>query len=449
MHSKKMSREEALNIVSKASLYGNLGLFIGAGMSMAILNDERNKIALSWKELINDCAKYFDIDIKSDINIEGKSYPEIASEIAMKISTKKGIQYQSAVNELKENIANITCWYPESSHRERFGKIIQNIDPNWIITTNYDLIIECLLTGNCISLGPNDQLISPKGLIPVYHLHGTRTNPNSIIITQEDYIGLFRHNQYRQQKLSLSIKESTTLIIGYGLGDVNVLTALDWAKNVYSDQRINYPHDIIQLLYTQDPKDLPYRDKNEILIIEFNDLASILEDISSLITKEKKSEESETEALNGINDILKDCRENHIKNFIDDPKFRIGVIKILAEYDIKLISGFLVFFSKSIEETWNRSIPNGAFDAYNQNLIILLDLIENIELSKFPPALLESVAYNLNSVSSYIGKNIGQSYKANNTWESRKKYIPSLTKIELINISNARKYEGIKRLLNA
>ncbi len=51
-------------------------------------------------------------------------------------------------------------------------------------------------------------------------MHGIRTSPNSIIISQEDYISLFRPNQYRQQKLSLSIKESTTLIIGYGLGDV-------------------------------------------------------------------------------------------------------------------------------------------------------------------------------------------------------------------------------------
>jgi len=48
------------------------------------------------------------------------------------------------------------------------------------------------------------------------------------IIVQEDYVGQFRPTEYRQIKMALMIKESTMLIIGYGLGDVNVLTALDW-----------------------------------------------------------------------------------------------------------------------------------------------------------------------------------------------------------------------------
>src|SRR5690606_37386099 len=199
---------------------------------------------------------------------------------------------------------SLTSWYPEKQQRETYGKILRDIAPGWIITTNYDLIIECLLTGKCLSLGPSDQLISPQNLIPIYHLHGIRTNPDSIIISQEDYISLFRPNQYRQQKLSLSIKESTTLIIGYGLGDVNVLTAVDWTKNVYSNQRINYPHEIIQLLFTDNPKGEPYRDRNDILIIEFKDLKTILTEIAELILEERNLEIENDKKLDALNVIF-------------------------------------------------------------------------------------------------------------------------------------------------
>lgn len=443
----KISRDEALGLISKSSIYGNLGLFIGAGMSMAILNSEWKKVALSWKELIYKSAEEFGINLTEEVKTDGLSYPEIASEIAKKISTNEKINYKSAIKKLKEKIANLTSWYPEKEQREIFGKIIEDIDPYWIITTNYDLIIECLLTGKCLSLGPNDQLISPQNLIPVYHLHGIRTNPNSIIISQEDYISLFRPNQYRQQKLSLSIKESTTLIVGYGLGDVNVLTAVDWSKYVYSNQRINYPHEIIQLLYTDNPRKNPYRDRNDILIIEFKDLQTILTEIAELIIQEKLIEQENERKLHILNDIFQNPNKENIDKFIDNKEFRKSVIDEISHNNIKLISGFLELFSRAIDETWVRAQPSGAFEAYDENLIILLDIIENIELTKLPPALLESIAYNLDSVSYYIGKNIGQSRAAYNSWQKRKGNIPIDMKTELLNIARARNYYNLKKIL--
>ena len=156
---KKISRTEVFKLIAKSSIYGNLGLFIGAGMSMSILNDDWTEVALSWKQLIYKCAEEFNINLKEDIKTDGLSYPEIATEIAKIISTKNSCSYQIAIEKLKIKISELTSWYPESEKRAEYGKILEDINPNWIITTNYDLIIECLLTGKCLSLGPNDQLI--------------------------------------------------------------------------------------------------------------------------------------------------------------------------------------------------------------------------------------------------------------------------------------------------
>lgn len=441
-----MTRQEGLKLISKSAIYGNLGLFIGAGMSMAILNSEWETVALSWKELIHKCAAEFKIDLKNEIKTEGLSYPEIASELAKLVAANEEIDYQTAIYKLKEKIAVLTCWYPEKDARNDYGKILENIDPAWIITTNYDLIIECLLTGKSISLEPSEQLVSPQNLIPIYHLHGIRTNPRSIIISQEDYISLFRPNQYRQQKLSLSIKESTTLIIGYGLGDVNVLTAVDWCKNVYSEQRISYPHDIIQLLYTDNPAPNPYRDRNDILIIEFNNLKSILSEIAELINSESVLRDEQEIKLQKLNAILQNPTEEDVKKFIDDEDFRKGIIENIAENGVSLISGFMELFSKAVDETWVRAEPKGAFSAYKENLDLILDILEKIELSNIPPALFEALAYNLDKVAYYVGTSYGESRAAHRLWISRKDNIPKATMQELKYLAKSRNYYKIKNL---
>ncbi len=153
-----------------------------------------------------------------------------------KLLQKKCVSFNASLQELKQEIAALTSWYPTDEQREKYSKYLEAFEPSWIVTTNYDLVIETLLTGRSTALGPNDPLSAPKGVVPVFHLHGVRTNPEEIIIAQEDYITLFRPGEYRQMKLALTIKESTTLLLGYALGDVNVLTALDWSRNVFLER---------------------------------------------------------------------------------------------------------------------------------------------------------------------------------------------------------------------
>jgi len=47
------TRTEVLTFISKSASYGNLGLFVGAGFSKAVLNDPM-KIALSWESYWNN-----------------------------------------------------------------------------------------------------------------------------------------------------------------------------------------------------------------------------------------------------------------------------------------------------------------------------------------------------------------------------------------------------------
>lgn len=184
------SREDVLNFLSESSVFGNLGLFIGAGFSKAVMNNGFDQIALSWDQLLERASDKLEVDYK-DIWKEGVGYPDVASSICVKYSEEKGGSYKEALSKLKREITMLTSWYPDKENRDNFSKYLDSLNPSWVITTNYDLIIESLMTGQCIPLGPDESLSAPRGQVPIYHLHGIRTNPEGIIISQEDYVSLF------------------------------------------------------------------------------------------------------------------------------------------------------------------------------------------------------------------------------------------------------------------
>ncbi|WP_313515616.1 SIR2 family protein [Sphingobacterium sp.] len=443
---KDILRNEVFEYIADSSNYGNLGLFIGAGMSKAIMNDDWDSPALSWGELLDICQKKLDIP-DSHINRDGNSFSNIASQLAKEYSKIHSLDYYSSLSNLKQIIADTTCWYPDPNQRLFYEPILLGINPSWIITTNYDLIIENILNGKCVTLGPDDQLISRKDLIPVYHLHGLRSIPESIVISEEDYISLFRPNQYRQQKLPLLLKESTTLFIGYGLGDFNVLTALDWVQNVYSKNNYNFPNKYIQLLFVENPRENAYLAHNGVIVLEFNNLAAILDEIANFVKEEKKKYLEQQIELTTLNEWFSEIDDKSISNFIDDKDLRLTILEIVMEADHGLVSGFYEFFQRVMDECWLRTRPNGAFNKYSDLLDVLIDILVKMQYSTIPPALFQTIAHNMERVAYYVENKIGKSYDAFGLWNKRCTEIPSQTLSELNLIAKVRRYYDLKRIL--
>jgi hypothetical protein len=441
------SKQDVYKYISSSASYGNLGLFVGTGFSKAVLNDDDNQIALSWGELLEKVCDKFDIDYNA-IAKDRLGYPEIATKICLAYADKSGKTYDQALSEVKRRVSSLTSWYPNDKNREEFWAYFEHLSPAWVITTNYDLVIESLLTGKSIPLGPNDQLTNPKDVIPVYHLHGIRTNPEEIVISQEDYVSLFRPNEYRQIKLALTLKESTVLLLGYGLGDVNVLTALDWSKNVFKGGTVDFPQDVIQVLRKTNPNVTPYRDRNGILIVETDEIRHFFNEYVEVRKEEIVKEVNITKSLTNIQKMLNAPTQEIIKEFIDDIDFRNTLIQVLSSSPIYLASGFISFLDKCLTETWVRSEPKSAFEGYNQNLGLLLDILTGFSTKNIPPALFQTSAYGLERVAYYVGTNSGESWAAARTWDNRKSEISADMVKELKDIANQYSYIRLKQLLN-
>jgi hypothetical protein len=444
----KISKKKILKTISESSDFGNLGLFVGAGFSKAVLNGGIRNIALSWGELLEKASR--EMSIKYDeIDIGGIGYPEVASKMCELHSAQNNIGFSKSLSKLKEEISALTSWYPEKECREKYSKYLNGLLPNWIITTNYDLVLESLFTGKCLPLSPNESMCAPKGIVPIYHLHGIRSSPDSIVISQEDYVSLFRPNEYRQIKLALTMKESTVLLLGYGLGDVNVLTALDWSKNVFSSSDENYPNKVIQVVRKENPSTKAYKDHNGILIYEVNDLDDFFEDFSEENQKYLDEIKKDKKSLSVIIKKLEEPSDALIDSYIDDEEFRLGMLRVLAKFTSPVVSGFISFLSAVFDNLWKRAEPNGAFGAYNENLIVQLDMLTTLELDQIPPALLETIAYNLNRVSDYVGNGSGYSHAAYRTFNQRKGELSKEVIIELCNIAEQHNYSNLKGLIDS
>lgn len=443
-----LTKDYVMNELYKAYNYGNLGLFIGAGFSKAVVDDGFNNVALSWRDLIEEVSKILDFNIPDSDDTEGMSYPEIATKICEGISEQKGISYVDAKDRFKKVICDITNWLPSEEKRDIFSEYLNNINPSWIITTNYDLVLERLLTGRSKTLSPNDYLTHPESLIPIYHLHGVRHDHESIIITQEDYIPLFRPNEYRQTKLALTIKESTTLILGYQLGDVNVQSAVDWSKNIFPESK-EYPHQIIQAIRKRNPSSTPYRNISGNIVIEIKEIEDFLGELIKYFTEKQNEYNSEIEKVNSLIGELTENREEQVDRFIKNQDLRLGLLKLLSRFEQYMVTPYIDFMSACIDKTWSNAAPDGAFEAYDDNLRILLDIIINYEYKKMPPALFEFVSYSLDRVFMFVGDRIssipyGKSFKATETWHRNKKKIP-LEMVEQLYHFSKYKYSELHR----
>jgi len=69
------SRKEVLTFVAESASYGNLGLFVGAGFTKAVLNDNE-EVALSWGDLLQQASDKLRVDY-AKIQKEGLSYPTL------------------------------------------------------------------------------------------------------------------------------------------------------------------------------------------------------------------------------------------------------------------------------------------------------------------------------------------------------------------------------------
>jgi hypothetical protein len=151
---------------------------------------------------------------------------------------------------------------------------LRDIQPHAVITTNYDQFLERIFNQdeNESSLGEEGDSDSDlgseedrynvvvgqevlteqyKSLGEILKIHGCVTDPESLMLTEEDYENFNSIKRYLSSKMLTYFVEHPLLIVGYSASDPNVQKILSWVNDVRDDSD-NISEDIYFLKYESD-----------------------------------------------------------------------------------------------------------------------------------------------------------------------------------------------------
>lgn len=182
-------------------LHENTGapfLFIGSGFSMRYIGLQ------DWKGLL----KHFCSDIRNFgyyYSQSNNDLPRTASKMAEDFNEVwwKSDSYCESrecfsdevvgvSSSLKYEIAKYTRSLSKRSSEDKKLKeelqSLSQLNVDGIITTNWDLFLEELFPDYRVFIGQEELLFSnPQSIAEIYKIHGCSTQPNSLVLTEEDY----------------------------------------------------------------------------------------------------------------------------------------------------------------------------------------------------------------------------------------------------------------------
>ena len=196
-----------LNAVDEDSL----AIFVGAGVSKA---SENELIKLpSWEDLINELKMELNIDYEID-------YLKVAQLYFLEFG--EYLYYKK-----------VKSFFPTDIPPSIIHKIIFEINPHVVITTNWDCILESVIRDNAYIYGlvASDKDLMKSSLSKkLIKMHGDFANHN-IVFKEDDYINYEYNFPLISNYLKSILSTHTVLFLGYSYNDFDIKQIIKWTQN--------------------------------------------------------------------------------------------------------------------------------------------------------------------------------------------------------------------------
>ncbi|MDD9970007.1 MAG: SIR2 family protein [Myxococcales bacterium] len=396
-----------------ASLMGSLGLFVGTGFSIDVSGGR----APRFEELLRRVAGQLEVEWSdSDARFLRRSLPQVASLLVELTATNRNVSWSEAERALKAEVARLTDVMPAS---RQLSDKLKALTLAWIVTTNYDLVLESLID-EAESLQAHQPFVARYGGLPIYHLHGHRRFPESIKITEEDYVSMVGPLDYQRLKLPLLMVESTTLMLGYGLGDVNVRAAMAWARGFCGDQGLvldGAQGMVVQAFYSPgSSSSAPYYGPDGELVLQVASIGELLDEVYAVREELRLGLQNLRDSISAF----LSSADNAVRVAVDD-QTRQAFLELVkkAQWPLCATSVLLDFLDRALAPVWEEAVKPNQFSYYETYLALVLDVIERLEPNEIHPNLVAYVGDALDRVGEYIGDGTGYAWAATRTWRVR------------------------------
>ena len=201
--------EQDIRFLAEELGKGKLVVFVGAGVS-------KNSGLPDWKELIKDYAEYRGIK-----EFTSKEYLTIPEEVFERYGSLK--YYEIAEKRF------LGKYVPNSIHR-----ILKKMKLTYIITTNYDTLIEDEIK-NLQIVSKDEDLPYTNSNRMLIKMHGDFENKN-IVLKKSDYDNYEKNFQLISTLVKGLFTTNTVLFIGYSYNDTNVQQIMNWIKDILKEE---------------------------------------------------------------------------------------------------------------------------------------------------------------------------------------------------------------------
>ncbi len=224
-------------------------LFVGSGMSRRYLGAE------NWEELLKRFCELLGENYTRVRSQADGDLTKIASILAKSYSDKwwdsdikgdKEDRYSDHLLKMDSPIKVEISDYLKSIHKNKKDEYKQEIELltsskiDGIITTNWDLFLESIFDEFSVFIG-QDGLFSSRnhGIAEIYKIHGCASEPNSLILTSEDYELFRKKNPYLSSKLLTIFIEHPIIFLGYSLTDPHILEILEEIVECFPESKMD------------------------------------------------------------------------------------------------------------------------------------------------------------------------------------------------------------------
>lgn len=223
-------------------------LFIGSGMSRRYLGAE------NWEELLKRFCGLIGENYTKIRSQANGDLMQIASILAQSYSDKwwdsdiKGDKEDSYADDLlkmdspiKIEISDYLKTIHENTREEYQSEIelLASSKIDGVITTNWDLFLESIFKEFSVFVGQEGLFSSRNhGIAEIYKIHGCSSEPNSLILTSQDYELFRKKNPYLSSKLLTIFIEHPIIFLGYSLTDPHILEILEEIVECFPENRM-------------------------------------------------------------------------------------------------------------------------------------------------------------------------------------------------------------------
>lgn len=253
-------------------------LFVGSGFSRRYLGLE------TWTDLLRLFASEvgefeyylsaFDSHLPRTAGLIARDYAEFwwkherkieEREKHRKTATRSSSPLKIAIS---EHISQISDFDLSASPYQAELKCLSGLSADGIITTNWDLLLESLFPSYRVFIGQKSIVTqTPQNIGEIYKIHGCCSDPNSLVLTQDDYEEFDAKRAYLAAKLITIFVEHPVIFLGYSVSDSNIISLLKAIVRGLGQSELERLRD--NLIFVQRSKsDRPVGVKETVLVVE-------------------------------------------------------------------------------------------------------------------------------------------------------------------------------------